>query len=1125
MISLKNLKSGPGGAAAIVKYCEHARERDGATGYYQADGAPSHWHGQGAEVLGLTGTVAGKTFQQAMEGRLPDGTDLSKRGNREDDRRMGVDLTFSAPKSVSVAALVAGDDRLLKAHNEAVRQALDFIEREVITARRGRGGTEREQTGSLVAAVYRHEDARPVDGHVDPQLHSHSIVINATQRSDGTWSAMDLQFGEHSVLMHTADAVYKSELALAAQQLGYDIRRTEDGFELAHVTPEQVDRFSGRREQIDAALAERGLTRDTADPTDRALANMATREDKKQTPRDEQIWAWRQEAREAGVVLDHPQERGQVARDLSAEAVKSGTRHIAERETVFSRDELRLESLQAGMGDADLRGVEREIAAAAGGLIEAGGNHYTTRDALHREQEILHRARSGAGKAEPFMTPDRAREYIDGREAVQGFRYSDGQRNALMLGLTSPDQVTGIGGRAGSGKTTIMADLVLAARAAGYEVIGIAPSARARDELASAGATVNRTVASFLASDHDFNERRVVIMDESGMVSAKDMDALLRKMEQEGGRLVLVGDPRQLKAVEAGTPFAQMMESGVIRHADIDEIQRQRDPALREIAQAFARGDAVRAVELARPYMQRVDVQAADPAKPTKMERQEAIARETAKVYLDLTPDDRARTLVVSGTNAVRVQVNEQIRNGLQERGEVSRNEIRITALSKADLTREKATHAESYAPGMVVRFSKRGADGQREVRDYSVTAVEGNRVHLRDVAGDEKIWNPAREKATRAYEPREMPVAAGDLIIFRENQGRGDDKITNGQTATIEKATKDGLEVRFEDGRTATMNPERGQTIDHAWCRTVHSSQGATVDNVIIAGEASRVATAETAYVACSRERDHLQIITDDPQRLQKSWEKWSEKKCARDAARVQDPQPDRLPELRREAAAELGREGDLGRARERADAKPAPEKEKESVTHDTACDKDKESGKHSPAPTPTAERETDQEKENAAASPEKSPVEMPTAAPQKTRMPEQNKPRDMEPKTDPATKNQAAEKAQGKEKDHGKEAAAVKTSPTAKDKSPTKDPVETEKTPEQAKPRGADSKNNGKETATEKGQAKSIEPPLTETPGKEQEKTQGKEVVKEKDQHKEATPKPPVKGRDLDHDPGLER
>ncbi len=930
MLSIKNLKSKSGGADAVARYCEHRTDAEKGIGYY-ASAAPSSWHGAGAAALGLSGPVDRDDLVRVLEGKLLDGTDLSTRGNREHDRRLGVDLTISAPKSVSLQALAGGDERILTLHDRAVRKALDLVEREVLTARLGKGGVAHEHTGLLVAATYRHEDSRPVNGHVDPQLHTHCILANATRRADGTWSAMDLQFGEHSVLMHLADAQYKNELAREIKQLGYALRRTPDGFELAHITDEQIARFSQRKEQIDAALAERGLTRETSDATDRVLANLATREDKTQDDKSGQQWVWRQEARDAGIILDRPVADYAITYpDLSAEAVKSGTRHLSERETVFNRDAVRLESLKAGMGDTSLAGVDRAIEAKAGGLLDAGGNTYTTRDALHREQEILSRARAGQGQARQLMMPEAAALHIEQREASQGFRYSDGQRQALKLGLTSTDTVTGIVGAAGAGKTTAMKGLVEAAHGRGLEVIGIAPSAKARNELKSAGAEINRTVASFLVREHDYNENRLVILDEAGMVSAKDMDTLMRKLDQEGGRLVLVGDPRQLKAVEAGQPFAQLIETGAMAHATIDEIQRQTDPELREIAQRFARGDAAGATDKARDYMTAAPIPAADPEKPTTAERRAAIARATADAYLSLSAEERARTLVLSGTNAVCRQTNELVRAGLQEQGEVARDGCRIGALDKADLTKEASTRAESYSAGMVVRLEA-GTGRTRHATAYEVSRIDGNRVLLRAPDGTEKVWGPAREKAAGIYAPRDMDLSAGDQIIFRENQGRGDDRIVNGQTATIERVERDQngstqVLARLDDGREVTLDPRQHHSIDYGWCRTVHSAQGATVDHVIVAGEASRVATAETAYVACSRERESLTIVTDNAERLQKSWQTWADKQhaitAARDASR---PGLARLQALRAEAAAELGRAGDLAAAREvRADRQP---------------------------------------------------------------------------------------------------------------------------------------------------------------------------------------------------------
>ena len=928
-------------ASDVANYVESRAENAGASsagGYYENQAAPSFWIGAGAEALGLTGEVKREDLIEVLQGHLPTGEDISTRGNRQADRRMATDLTVSPPKSFSMLACAGSDPRLKDLAREAVEVAAKILQDEVIVARRGKGGTEVEHTGSLVAAVFQHEDARQVEGMADMELHHHILIMNATQRSDGTWCARDLDFGERNVTRLIMDYAVKAHLAKRLPELGYKIRRTQDGFEIEGISDRDISLFSRRKEQVDAALEARGLTREDSTAAQREAANLATRGTKTTLSESAQRWEWRSRLREAGIDLDRltkdAQVRGNIAvADLSADAVKSGTRHLGERETVFSRNDLRLESLKAGMGNTDLSGVEKAIDTKAGGLLDAGGGEFTTRDALFREQDILARARAGAGKVEALMTESEADAYISQREASQGFRYSDGQRQALALSLTSSDSVTGIVGAAGTGKTTSMEALVSAAREQGFEVIGIAPSARARDQLSGAGADVNRTTASFLVRDLDYNENRLVILDEAGMVSARDMDAIMQKIEKEGGRLLLVGDPRQLKAVEAGSPFQQLLETDAIRHARIDQVQRQKDPQLKTLAQAWASGDAVRAVKLAEPYMTEVQVESADGKKPTKPERQAAIAKETARQFLALSPEERAAGFILSPTHAVCSQVNVRIREGLKECGEIGKDEVRAAAIDKVKFTREQAARVEFYQAGMVVRLEE-GRGKARTTIDYIVARTQGNRVILRGDGGNEKSWNPAREKAAGVYAAREMTLAAGDQIVFRDIEKAGGEKIENGRGATVERIehARDGspqIAVRLDDGQEITLDPKQNHSIDYGWCRTIHSSQGADKDAVFLAAEGGSVAAAELAHVGMTRARKTLVIVTDNKSKLAEGWVKWSDQKHARDVARnAADPRPDRLHDLRAESAAELGRAGDLAEAREsQADRKPEPE------------------------------------------------------------------------------------------------------------------------------------------------------------------------------------------------------
>ena len=503
MLRIKHLKSGRA-AAGIADYLENQKpSAEAKVGYYQNKAAPSEWLGTGAASLGLAGAVDREQLIALLEGRLPDGTDLSTRGGRKEAARLGTDITLSAMKSYSLMA--THDPRLVVLWDESVKVAATVIEQEIAAARLGHGGTESQKTGKLVMAAFRHEDARTVEGTADMDFHTHVLALNMTQRADGEWVRVDLQWGAQMVLAKTADFAQKAYLAKRVQELGYEIRLTKDGWEFAALSEKDLKPFSRRTEQVDRALAARGSSRAEASDSQKEAANLATRGSKSQLSQSDQRWEWRARIREAGIDLDkivsQAKEHGPIeTTDLTTEAVRSAARHLSERETVFSKNQTRLEALRAGMGGATLDQIDEAIGDKDAELIDVGGGKLTTGEALYREQEILARARAGHDQAAALMSPEEAHSFIEARAVTQGFSLSAGQRTALTLSLTSPDRVTGIVGAAGAGKTTSMAGFVEAAKTRSYEVVGIAPSAAASYELKSAGADDTRTLASLLAS-------------------------------------------------------------------------------------------------------------------------------------------------------------------------------------------------------------------------------------------------------------------------------------------------------------------------------------------------------------------------------------------------------------------------------------------------------------------------------------------------------------------------------------------------------------------------------------------------------------------------------------------------
>lgn len=280
-------------AKAIDSY--YQEEKDD---YYTRDKQPSEWYGQLANELGLKGeTVKKEDFAQLLEGKFKDQTlrDSSFKGKSAKDR-LGLDLTFNAPKSVSIQALVAGDTRLIQAHNEAVKESLKIIENNAQARQKVKSKSRIENTQNLAIAMFRHETNR----NLDPHLHTHSVVLNITKRKDGAFRALH----NDKIMKSIAEAsqAYQTNLAKKCKELGYDIKINDNGtFELAHISREQVMQFSTRGRQIEESLAQKGLTRETATTEQKQIATLDTRQRKKSIDTQIVRESWQKTAKKLGL--------------------------------------------------------------------------------------------------------------------------------------------------------------------------------------------------------------------------------------------------------------------------------------------------------------------------------------------------------------------------------------------------------------------------------------------------------------------------------------------------------------------------------------------------------------------------------------------------------------------------------------------------------------------------------------------------------------------------------------------------------------------------------------------------------------------------------------------------------
>ena len=875
-------------------------ERDG---YYAKDD-PAHlevsrWAGKGAEALGLSGPVDPDVFRQILEGKVPAGPQLGRRGQDGEIRhRPGRDVTLSAPKSVSLLAMVGGDERIVEAHGKAVGNTLAWIEEHAVRTRvqdRATGAMVRTGGQKMVAATFRHDTSR----NLDPQLHTHCVIANMVQGGDGKWRTM-VNDGLYQQKM-AIGAIYRAELAEGLRELGYGIDKTHaDGrFEIAGVSRDVIEAFSTRRAEIEAAMAERGLGTPAENPHLAARATLMTRAAKRDMDKVALQETWQLQAR----ALGFPAEAicvaaRQAARDRSApdlvthpgdtagDAARWAVEHLSERQAVFGHTDLLAATLGRDPGAVTVELAERAIAAlehegslhAARGLDH--GCHWTTDAALGRESETIALMRAGQGVGKTIM-----RGWITETKLRNG-RLNEGQKAAVKTILAAKDRVIGVQGYAGTGKTTMLKRLRVLAERRGYQVAGLAPSASAANTLGQEAGIESETLQRFLARHAGLIEGRgtakglrnlrgrfaktVLVVDESSLASSEQMRGLLRAATTlRVARVVLVGDEKQLGAVEAGKPFAQLRAAGM-QTVVMDEIVRQRDAELKEAVRASLAGEVQTAFAKLGGHIAQVE--------------KNELGTEAAARWLQLSSEQRAATGVIAPTRALRDTINHSIRAQLVAEGAIAGPVRAGEKLVSRGLTRAQMTVAGNYAPGDTVIFNRAyktlGVEAGDERRVVGVDR-QWKRVDLADDQGRIVKWGPERLAAAKGgvevCRGVAMELRAGDRVRWTRNDpGSG---LVNGSIATVERIERDGVRFRLEDGSAAKLADGDPQLrhLDRAWSATVHAFQGRTVDRIIAAMPADhpRLTTQQAFYVAISRARDRAELVTDDAWKLADQLEK----------------------------------------------------------------------------------------------------------------------------------------------------------------------------------------------------------------------------------------------------------
>ena len=830
--------------------------------YYSKDASEmkGQWHGRGAEMLGLSGEVAKEHFFSLCRNEnLETGEQLTPRNKT--DRRVLTDFTFDAPKSVSLAFELGGDngkgdERVLDAFRQSVQETMAEIETSV-QARVRRGGKDSDRTtGNMLWAEHIHRTTRPVDGRPDMQLHAHATVFNATfDETEGRWKA--IQLGDVVRDKGYYQAAFHARLAGKLSELGYGIEKHGNSFGLAGIDRATAEKFSRRTAIIEAEAERLGIS----NAETKGNLGKRTREKKSKVPQtmEELRKEWdsrltkeeRLAVRTVGSGLTKGDDRitPEQAKDYALE-------HSFENASAVSEKRLKAEALTYAVGSIrpkDLADIAQRPEVIA--RMKDGQLMTTTEKVLRDEISMLQFAKDGQRTQQPFL-----KEPDDDALA----ELSNEQRKAARHVLRSRDTVTGVVGRAGTGKTTMMRATRDALESEpGRRVFAFAPSSQAsRGVLQKEGFKDAETLEMLLRNQklQAQTKGQILWIDEAGLVSSKDMRRLMDLAKRNDNRVILSGDYTQHASVEAGDAFRLLEKEAGVRLAKLTEIRRQTEPGYKKAVEAISQGSA----KAAQKGFDALDKMGCV-VEASGEERHGLLVGD----YLRAVEDGKS-ALIIAPTHAEGQKLTDELRTALKERGALGK-ERSFTARKSTGWTEAQKGDLRNYEPGMVLEWQQNAKGFTRGEKAVVGQGTDG--LFLQKTDGSRTALPVEQSERFEVYRSREIALAKGDRIRITKNgeaKAKGQKKgtrLNNGDIFTVEGFTKEG-DIRLEKGN---LLPKDWGHMSLGYVDTSYGSQGKTADRAFIAaGSESVPATNQKQwYVSASRGREMAKLYVEDKQEV----------------------------------------------------------------------------------------------------------------------------------------------------------------------------------------------------------------------------------------------------------------
>lgn len=766
-------------------------------------------------------------------------------------RRVCYFAQVSPPKDVSILHLVGGDARFAGWWKDAVAETLAEMEAVVATRVRKAGANADRRTANMVGAIVTHDANRDLD----PQLHTHLSLMNLTfDPVEARWKSLQPSgFFRHQGFFRE---VCYNRLAARMLAAGYEVEPARKiGFTIKGLPAELRERFSKRRRAIVARAAAEGATSqdELQDITVRTRAAKRTMTTAKLRAR----WATECGSELATVQALIRSASGTPKPTIAlshANAVRSAEAHAFERRSVVPDRTLLREALIAGRGQVSLEGLRRaaQTREAQGDLIRSTED-LTSKLGLEAEREFT-------GWANTRLSVGRALGQMPGTPELDAAQFK-----VVRELLASPSGVIVFQGDAGTGKTRCLTTVVRGIESAGGMAFSCAPSAGAADALRRELGRAD-TLQQLLVSETLQRSIRgsVLIVDEAGLISVREMRDLCCLAQRNGHRLLLVGDIKQHSSVEAGDALRSLQKFARVPVFLLTEIRRQRDPAYRAAVALLAQGDAFKAFGAFK---------------------QLGAVREVSRAQIwDLAAADYVRTvragetcLAISPVWSEIHRFTASVREHLKLSGLLDRRETTVRTVHSLKWTAEERARVQNYQRGDVLTFHRAwgwfkkfdtASVLHREARHLVVQAAQGTLVR----------FDPRQVTSFDVGLGKEIPVARGERLLIRANLPAAG--LKNGDIVEVAALEPDGRMVC----RDTRILPASFREFSHGYATTSHAAQGKTVERglLLMADEGIAAGNLKQAYVSNSRFQESQLIFTTDAFAAQESMMRSADRKLA---------------------------------------------------------------------------------------------------------------------------------------------------------------------------------------------------------------------------------------------------